>query len=191
MVLSFRRKSLPSRSLFFYTVFVCWFDRPLEVSEITDCSAAFPMSSHGRGDDDASIAGTELFGPHAPSTLTMQSLLDLKARHVVPDEIEVVLPNSSQSPELVRPGYCCAYAPYFVSCGLNFPILSYLFEALDRLGLTFSHMCPNFVRHVVGISNRTRVHRVLTTSCLAPNSEFWKGPLRETTNERRNTSSSK
>lgn len=109
------------------------------------------MADRGGKDDGASIAGRELFGPYYPPILTLQNLLDLKAKYGVPDEIEMVLPDPSKSPHLVRLGYCCAYAPYFMSCGLTFLIPSFLFDVLDHLGLTFSQMCPNFVHHVINI----------------------------------------
>lgn len=122
----------------------------------TNLSTVSQRAKHGNNDDGASIAGTEQFGLHAPSILSVQSLLDLKTKHGVPNEIELVHPDPSLSPELVKPRYYCAFAPYFVSCGLTFPLPAFLFEVLDHLRLTFSQMYPNFVQHVIALSVRAR-----------------------------------
>lgn len=79
----------------------------------TSFSTAPRRTNRGDGDDGASVAGSELFDPDAPSILMVQSLLDLKANHGVQEEIEMVIRDPSHSPELVKPGYCCTYAPYF------------------------------------------------------------------------------
>lgn len=65
-----------------------------------------------------------------------------------------MIPSSSQNPEDVPPGWCCAYVGYFEKCGLTFPIPSRLLEILQHLRLAFPQMCPNFVRHTLALNTR-------------------------------------
>ncbi|VVA92300.1 unnamed protein product [Arabis nemorensis] len=47
-----------------------------------------------RGCDGGSIsASVEKFGPHAPSALSVQNILDLKAKYGFPDEVNLILPD--------------------------------------------------------------------------------------------------
>ncbi|VVB08404.1 unnamed protein product [Arabis nemorensis] len=101
-------------------------------------SPAMPMNTRRSGKANSSNYGAKRFGPHAPSALSVQNFLDLMAKHGIPDEVDLVLPDPGQSPEIVRQGFCCAYMHYFTSCELKFPIPSVLFE-----------MMPNFIRHII------------------------------------------
>ncbi|XP_019093241.1 PREDICTED: uncharacterized protein At3g60930, chloroplastic-like [Camelina sativa] len=65
-------------------------------------------------------------------------------------------PGDPYTPETVPPGYCCAYTTYFEQCGLVFPIPGIILRILQRLRIAFPQMCPNFVRHVIGLYTRGR-----------------------------------
>ena len=68
----------------------------------------------------------------------------------------MILPRPSLHPENVPAGWCSAYANFFEKCGLFFRFPACIHEMLNCLGLAFSQMCPNFVRHVLALFTRAR-----------------------------------
>ena len=64
--------------------------------------------------------------------------------------------GATETPETVRGGYYGAYLSFFHSCGLTFPILEPVLEILAELGLSFTQVLPNFLRHLIAFSIRVR-----------------------------------
>ncbi|VVB17759.1 unnamed protein product [Arabis nemorensis] len=91
------------------------------------------------------------FGPHHPSTMSDDDLRTLRVDFQIPDGIELVRPETNESPESEKPGFCCAYEVYFRECGLHFPLPEALALFTQQLGLAISQLCPNFVRGVMGL----------------------------------------
>ncbi|XP_019085631.1 PREDICTED: uncharacterized protein At3g60930, chloroplastic-like [Camelina sativa] len=103
------------------------------------------------------MAPLELWGNHIPPITSAKHLADLRQKHGVPPNVEMILRSDDPfSPETVPPGFCCAYTVYFEKCGLVFPIPRIIFQILQRLRMAFPQMCPNFVRHVMGVYVRGR-----------------------------------
>ncbi|XP_019100850.1 PREDICTED: uncharacterized protein At3g60930, chloroplastic-like [Camelina sativa] len=103
------------------------------------------------------MAPLELWGNHIPPITSAKHLADLRQKHGVPPNVEMILRSDDPfSPETVPPGFCCTYTVYFEKCGLVFPIPRIIFRILQRLRMAFPQMCPNFVRHVMGVYVRGR-----------------------------------
>ena len=83
--------------------------------------------------------------PHP--TTTTDDLEDLYTMYGVDRAIVLDLASMSETPKIVRGGYCRAYPSFFQSCGLTFPILEPILEILAELGLSFNQILPNFLRH--------------------------------------------
>ncbi|KAF3555683.1 hypothetical protein F2Q69_00014449 [Brassica cretica] len=66
------------------------------------------------------------------------------------------LASASETPETVRGGYYKAYLSFFQSCGLSFPIPEPILEILAELGLSFTQILPNFLRHLIAFLVRAR-----------------------------------
>ncbi|KAF3582804.1 hypothetical protein DY000_02031773 [Brassica cretica] len=64
--------------------------------------------------------------------------------------------GATETPETVREGYCGAYLSFFHSCGLIFPVLEPILEILAELGLSLTHILPNFLRYLIAILVRAR-----------------------------------
>ncbi|KAF3558387.1 hypothetical protein F2Q69_00014129 [Brassica cretica] len=64
--------------------------------------------------------------------------------------------GATETPETVREGYCGAYLFFFHSCGLIFPVLEPILEILAELGLSLTHILPNFLRYLIAILVRAR-----------------------------------
>lgn len=78
------------------------------------------------------------------------------------------LASGFETPKTVRGGYCGAYLSFFETCGLSFPIPEPILEILAELGLSFSQMFPNLLRHLLAILVRAREE----------NLSFWLDELR-------------
>lgn len=44
----------------------------------------------------------------------------------------------------------------FESCGLSFPIPDSILKIIVEFGMSFTHMCPNFLRHLLALLVRAR-----------------------------------
>ncbi|XP_023641925.1 uncharacterized protein At3g60930, chloroplastic-like [Capsella rubella] len=103
------------------------------------------------------MGSKEVWGSHLAPITTDKHLSDLRQKHGVPPMVDMILsPGSPYSPETVPEGFCCAYTTYFERCGLVFPIPGIIFLVLRRLRMAFPQMCPNFVRHVIGLFVRAQ-----------------------------------
>ncbi|KAF3604230.1 hypothetical protein F2Q69_00035796 [Brassica cretica] len=87
---------------------------------------------------------------------TSDKLEDLYTKYGVYRDVVTDLASSSETPETVREGYYGAYLPFFQSCGLIFPIPESVLELIAGLGLAFTYMCHNLLRHRVAFSVRAR-----------------------------------
>ncbi|ESQ46475.1 hypothetical protein EUTSA_v10000667mg [Eutrema salsugineum] len=74
----------------------------------------------------------EIFGPHIPCTTSEADLRNLREIHGFPAVVEMVIPSVMESPETVRPGWCCGYCTYFEECDT---LSGYLFELEKRVFL--------------------------------------------------------
>ena len=89
-------------------------------------------------------------------TTTIDDLEDLYTVYGVDRAVVLDLAYASETPETVRGGYCGAYLPFFQSCGLTFPIPEPVLEIFAELGLSFTQILPNFLRHLVPFLVRAR-----------------------------------
>ncbi|KAF3580554.1 hypothetical protein DY000_02031774 [Brassica cretica] len=64
--------------------------------------------------------------------------------------------GATETPETVREGYCGANLSLFHSGGLIFPVLEPILEILAELGLSLTHILPNFLRYLIAILVRAR-----------------------------------
>lgn len=87
---------------------------------------------------------------------TADDLEDLHQVYGVDRSVVLDLASASETPETVRRGYCGVYLPFFQSCGLSFRILEPVLEILAELGLSFTQICPKFLRHLVSLLVRAR-----------------------------------
>ncbi|KAF2571968.1 hypothetical protein F2Q70_00004236 [Brassica cretica] len=93
-------------------------------------------------------------------TTTTDDLEDLYTVYGVDPAVVLDLASASETPETVRGGYCRAYLSFFQSCGLSFPIPEPVIEILAELGLSFTQILPNFLRHLIAFLVRARERRV-------------------------------
>ncbi|KAF2535675.1 hypothetical protein F2Q68_00021349 [Brassica cretica] len=89
-------------------------------------------------------------------TTTTDDLEDLYTVYEVDRAVVLDLASASETPETVRGGYYGAYLSFFQSCGLTFPIPEPLLEILAELGLSFTQILPNFLRHLTAFLVRAR-----------------------------------
>ncbi|KFK21965.1 hypothetical protein AALP_AAs48252U001500 [Arabis alpina] len=80
-----------------------------------------------------------------------KDLVGLASQLGFPPEVELATPTPDDTPEMIRPGWCCPHPSYFLSCGLTLPVSIYLIRLLRSLGLAFPQMNSNFLRHTVGM----------------------------------------
>ncbi|KAF2530554.1 hypothetical protein F2Q70_00029590 [Brassica cretica] len=92
--------------------------------------------------------------PH--STTTTDHLEDLHMVYRVDRAVVLDLASASETPEAVRGGYCGAYLSFFQSCGLTFPIPEPVLKILAELGLSFTQILWNFLKHLVAVLVRAR-----------------------------------
>ncbi|XP_013669490.1 uncharacterized protein At3g60930, chloroplastic-like [Brassica napus] len=89
-------------------------------------------------------------------TTTTDDLEDLYNAYGVERAIVLDLVGATETPETVRGWYCGAYLSFFHSCGLTFPIPEPVLEILAELGLSFTQVLLNFLRHLIAFSVRAR-----------------------------------
>ncbi|KAF2567684.1 hypothetical protein F2Q68_00026316 [Brassica cretica] len=90
------------------------------------------------------------------STTTANDLEDLYKTYGVDPAVDLDLAGMTETPETVREGYCGAYLSFFHSCGFIFPVPEPILEILAELGLSLTHILPNFLRHLVAFLVRAR-----------------------------------
>ncbi|KAF3574648.1 hypothetical protein F2Q69_00059631 [Brassica cretica] len=89
-------------------------------------------------------------------TISRISTQDLNTVYRVDRAVVLDLASASETLETVRGGYCGAYLSFFQSCGLTFPIPEPVLEILAELGLSFTQILPNFLRHLIALLVRAR-----------------------------------
>ncbi|KAF3519173.1 hypothetical protein DY000_02058491 [Brassica cretica] len=89
-------------------------------------------------------------------TTTTDDLENLYKAYGVERAVVLDLAGATETPETVRGGYCGAYLSFFHSCGLTFPIPKLVLEILAELGLSFTQVLLNFLRHLIAFSVRAR-----------------------------------
>ncbi|XP_048605659.1 uncharacterized protein At3g60930, chloroplastic-like [Brassica napus] len=89
-------------------------------------------------------------------TTTTDDLENLYKAYGVERAVVLDLAGATETPETVRGGYCGAYLSFFHSCGLTFPIPEPVLEILAELGLSFTQVLLNFLRHLIAFSVRAR-----------------------------------
>ncbi|KAF3500988.1 hypothetical protein F2Q69_00045061 [Brassica cretica] len=73
-------------------------------------------------------------------------MVEIKIDYVV----EIELPESGETPENVRTGYCGAYVSHFEDGGLSFHLPCFLLKVLAEIKMEFTQMAPNFFRYLLG-----------------------------------------
>ena len=86
----------------------------------------------------------EKFGPHLNTILKGKHIDAIYELWGVDYIVEIELPESGETPENVRPGYCGAYMSHFEDVGLSFPLPRFLLEVLAEIKMAFTQMEPNF-----------------------------------------------
>ena len=89
-------------------------------------------------------------------TTTTDDLEDLYKVYGVDRIVVLDLAGATETPETVWGGYCRAYLSFFHSCSLTFPIPEHVLEILAELGLSFTQILPNFLRHLIAFLVRAR-----------------------------------
>ncbi|KAF2538054.1 hypothetical protein F2Q70_00005787 [Brassica cretica] len=89
-------------------------------------------------------------------TTTADDLEDLYKTYGVDCAVVLDLASATETPETVREGYCGAYLSFFHSCGHIFPVPELILEILAELGLSLTHILPNFLRYLVAFLVRAR-----------------------------------
>ncbi|KAF2554409.1 hypothetical protein F2Q68_00034006 [Brassica cretica] len=89
-------------------------------------------------------------------TTTTDDLENLYTVYGVDCAIVLDLASASETPKTVRGGYFRAYLSFFQSCSLTFPIPEPILEILAELGLSFTQILPNFLRHLIAFLIRAR-----------------------------------
>ena len=92
--------------------------------------------------------------PHP--TTTTDDLENLYTVCGVDRAVVLDLASASKTPKTVRGGYFGAYLSFFQSCSLTFPIPEPILEILAELGLSFTQILPNFLRHLIAFLIRAR-----------------------------------
>ncbi|KAF3486505.1 hypothetical protein F2Q69_00054481 [Brassica cretica] len=82
-------------------------------------------------------------------TTEAEDLENLYTAYGVDRAVVLDLAGTNETPETVREGYYRAYLSFFHSCGLTFPIPEPILEVLAELGLSFTQLLPDFLRHLV------------------------------------------
>ncbi|KAF8045970.1 hypothetical protein N665_4163s0001, partial [Sinapis alba] len=73
----------------------------------------------------------------------------------------VDLASAFETPETIQERYCVAYLSFFKDCSLSFPIPEPILDILVELGLSFTQMCPNFLRHLLALTVKAREEGLL------------------------------
>ncbi|KAF2567819.1 hypothetical protein F2Q68_00025057 [Brassica cretica] len=89
-------------------------------------------------------------------TTEADDLENLYTAYRVDRAVVLDLAGTNETPETVREGYYRAYLSFFHSCGLTFPIPEPILEVLAELGLSFTQLLPNFLRHLVAFLVKAR-----------------------------------
>ncbi|KAF3555764.1 hypothetical protein F2Q69_00016341 [Brassica cretica] len=96
---------------------------------------------------------------YPPPTIKAERLEELYTVHGVDTAVTLDLASTPESPEAVRDGYGGAYLSFFETCGLFFP--RHVLDILAELGLSFTQMCPNFLRLLLVLLARAREEGLL------------------------------
>ena len=86
----------------------------------------------------------EKFGPHLKTILKGKHIDAIYELWRVDYVVEIELPESGETLENVRSGYCGAYVSHFQDGGLSFPLPRFLLEVLAEIKVAFTQMAPNF-----------------------------------------------
>lgn len=88
-------------------------------------------------------------------------LNNLCREHEIDRAVRLDLASTHETSETVRTGYCEAHISFFEDCSLSFPIPEDVLDVLAELGLSFTHMCPNFLRHLLTLMFMAREEGLL------------------------------
>ncbi|KAF8095414.1 hypothetical protein N665_0333s0007 [Sinapis alba] len=86
---------------------------------------------------------------------------DLYEKYKVDRTFKLDLAATFETLENVREGLCGAYLSFFIDYGLSFLIPEPVLDILVELDLSFTQMCPNFLRHLLVILVKAREERLL------------------------------
>ncbi|XP_056848946.1 uncharacterized protein At3g60930, chloroplastic-like [Raphanus sativus] len=103
---------------------------------------------------DAS-GGSASVGPHSPSSLKIQEVVNLMVQAYGQKELARVC-SSDETPETAPEGWFCIHEKYISKCHLRFPLPDLLLDLLDHYQLALSQLCPSVIRVINGFITRAK-----------------------------------
>ncbi|XP_018453661.2 uncharacterized protein At3g60930, chloroplastic-like [Raphanus sativus] len=103
---------------------------------------------------DAS-GGSASVGPHSPSLLKIQEVVNLMVQAYGQKELARVC-SSEETPETAPEGWFCIHDKYISKCHLRFPLPDLLLDLLDHYQLALSQLCPSVIRVINGFITRAK-----------------------------------
>ncbi|XP_056843148.1 uncharacterized protein At3g60930, chloroplastic-like [Raphanus sativus] len=103
---------------------------------------------------DAS-GGSASVGPHSPSSLKIQEVVNLMVQAYGQKELARVC-SSDETPETAPEGWFFIHEKYISKCHLRFPLPDLLLDLLDHYQLALSQLCPSVIRVINGFITRAK-----------------------------------
>lgn len=111
-----------------------------------------------------SSGGSASSGPHSPSMLQGQEVVNLMVQACAPRELAGAC-KPDETPETAPEGWFCMHEKYISKCHLRFPLPALLLDLLDHYQLALSQLCPSVIRAVNGFLTRSREQGVAVGLC--------------------------
>ncbi|XP_056847472.1 uncharacterized protein At3g60930, chloroplastic-like [Raphanus sativus] len=99
--------------------------------------------------------GSASLGPHSPSSLKIQEVVNLMVQAHGQKEFARVC-SSDETPETAPEGWFCIHEKYISKCHLQFPLPDLLLDLLDHYQLALSQLCPSVIRVINGFITRAK-----------------------------------
>ncbi|XP_056843245.1 meiosis-specific protein ASY2-like [Raphanus sativus] len=99
--------------------------------------------------------GSASLGPHSPSSLKIQEVVNLMVQAHGQKELARVC-SSDETPETTPEGWFCIHEKYISKCHLRFPLPDLLLDLLDHYQLALSQLCPSVIRVINGFITRAK-----------------------------------
>ncbi|XP_056852827.1 meiosis-specific protein ASY2-like [Raphanus sativus] len=99
--------------------------------------------------------GSTSLGPHSPSSLKIQEVVNLMVQAHGQKELAKVC-SSDETPETAPEGWFCIHEKYISKCHLRFPLPDLLLDLLDHYQLALSQLCPSAIRVINGFITRAK-----------------------------------
>ncbi|XP_056855385.1 meiosis-specific protein ASY2-like [Raphanus sativus] len=101
------------------------------------------------------FGGSTSLGPHSPSSLKIQEVVNLMVQAHGQKKLAKVC-SSDETPETAPEGWFCIHEKYISKCHLRFPLPDLLLDLLDHYQLALSQLCPSAIRVINGFITRAK-----------------------------------